>query len=413
MTSFEPLTLGYDWELFLLEATGEPVLESRIDEVASRLRRARPDCPCGLDFRGLELRSGPSRSFEELRDKTETLLALTAKEATRRKYHFVLSAGNPTFFNVHGAHLHVGEIYSATFGVKLRTALMPYLPALIALSAASPVSDGQVGEFKSYRVAHRAHGCNVPNPVGDPRTAELGWGEDACIKVWCHPTLELRFFDAPIHPATYLETAVLAAGLVAGMAKRLRRKRSAPKLAIADQEAYLLNRALAAKHGLQATFRRGDDEISAVTVVEEVLEIAADGMAAFGLPADDLVWIPKLLAARVTQADFLLEMAERTPDPWALLTDLTRLAPDGEPFERWLEAGPTREARPLESFGDLLLRGVDGFSRIRDLNRWANLPPFWLEREIEALEDAGRIETIEDPERGVRFRRLPAERSER
>ncbi len=409
MTSFEPLTLGYDWELFLLESTGEPVLEDTIGEVASRLRRAHPECPCGLDFRGLELRSGPCRSYDELRERTEALLALTAREAARRKYHFLTSCGHPVFFNVHGAHLHVGEIYSASFGAKLRTALMPYLPALIALSVASPVTDGRVGEFKSYRVAQRAHGCNVPVSVGDPRTADLGWGEDACIKVWCHPTLELRFFDAPIHPPTYLETAVFAAGLVHGVARRLRGKRALTKVTVADREDYLLNRVMAAKHGLQATFRRGEGEVSARAAVAEALVIATEGMTSLGLPPDDLVWIPKLLTGRVTQADFMLEMAERTPDPWALLTDLARLAPDGLAFERWLGSEPTRVPRPLESFGDLLMSGVNGFSRMRDLNRWAQLPPVWLEREVRALEVAGRIETIEDPERGVRYRRLPAE----
>ena len=49
--------------------------------------------------------------------------------------------------------------------LRLWDALMPHLPALIALSAASPVAEERHGWFKSYRVALRAHGCNLPNLI--------------------------------------------------------------------------------------------------------------------------------------------------------------------------------------------------------------------------------------------------------
>jgi hypothetical protein len=320
----------------------------------------------------------------------------------------VASAGHPFYLNVLGAHVHVGSLYDLAVATKLRTALARHAPALIALSTACPVMEERVGEFKSWRVAERAHGCANPLPVTDPTTTRVDWGEDACIKVWAHATMELRLFDAPIHPCLYLEMAILGAGLVAGVHRRL--GRATPRLTRADGEAYLLDRLTAARDGLQATFIRDDDEVPATDAVEEALEIADEGMAELGLPAADLVWIPKLLEGRVTQADYLLELYERCGDPWAYLSHLAAISEEPGAFERWLEAGPTREARPPRTIRDTLLACVDGHARVRDANRWLQLPATAFEREMRALERDGELVRIEDPERGLRFGR-PERRS--
>jgi gamma-glutamyl:cysteine ligase YbdK (ATP-grasp superfamily) len=406
LTPFRPLTVGYDWELWLLEPTGEPLEEAVLLDVAARMRRARPECPTDLDFRSLELRSGVCGHIDELRERTEALLALVHAETRRRKKLFLASAGHPLHINVLGAHVHVGSIYDLEAAVRLRAALSRWMPALIALSAASPVSDGRVGGFKSYRVALRAHGCANPIVCADPSMAALDWGEDACVKVWSHPTMELRLYDAPIHPGLYLEMVALGAGLVAGVHRRLQGRSASARRSRRGWEEYLLNRIGAARHGLQATLLRDDEEVPAVRLVEEALETAEEGMTELGLPPGDLVWIPRLLEGRVTQADFLLEVYERNPDPWAYMSDLAVATAAPRAFERWLEAGPSRPLQPATTFGAEVLGGMDGFARIRDVNRWPQLPPVWLEREIRALEREGRVERIEDPDRGLCFRRV-------
>jgi gamma-glutamyl:cysteine ligase YbdK (ATP-grasp superfamily) len=409
VTAFQPLTVGYDWELWLLEPTGEPVKEDVLLDIAAGMRRALPECPTDLDFRSIEIRSGACRHVDELRDRTEALLDLVVREARKRKMLFMASAGHPDFFNVLGAHVHVGSIYDLDVAVFLRAALSRWMPALIALSAASPVVDGWAGGFKSYRVALRAHGCADPIACGDPALADVGWGEDACVKVWSQPTLELRLFDAPIHPGLYHEMVVLGAGLVAGVFGRLRGEESPGSLTRRHWEEYRLNRIGAARHGLQATFRREGEEVSAVRVVTEAIERAEDGMKALGLGPGDLVWIPRLLEGRVTQADFLLELHDHNPDPWAFVTDLATATADGRAFERWLDAGPSRPQLPATSFGEEVLDGVDGFARVRDVNRWPRLPAVWLEREVRALEKKGLVERVEDPDRGLCFRRVEGE----
>jgi len=402
---FAPLTIGFDWEIWLLGLDGMPVGDDVSTALAARISRRVPDCPTGLDWRQLEIRSGPCGNFEELRERIDVLVAEVRSVAAARKLLVYLAASHPLHPNYCGGHVHAGTFGDIELAGRIQVEAIRHVPALIALASNSPFTNGRSGEYASYRIAECALRCCAPLQAGDPELTGVFEGlGDVCLKNARSTTLEVRVPDAPSHPGLYAEIATVCGALIAGLADRLGRRRPR-RLRPAEWHAYHTDRLAATRHGLRATFDRGGEPISAVDAVREVLEIASERMTAFGLAPDRLEWIPKLLRKRVSQADFVLALRDAAADPWSLITDVVAATEESSGFERWLEATPTRRAaRPIDPTDDLL-RGLGPYGRVLDLNRWANLTGVDLQRRIDALVAEGVLEP-DHAGPGLRFRRV-------
>ncbi|MFI5533989.1 glutamate--cysteine ligase [Kitasatospora sp. NPDC051853] len=203
-----------------------------------------------------------------------------------------------------GCHIHLG-VHDKPEALLLSAHLRPWLPALQALAANSPVCQGKDTGHASWRALCWAHWPTVgPAPVLDAAAYEALADSlvssrlllDRRMIYWFArpsehvPTLEVRIADVSADP----DTTVLLAGLVRGLVARLRRdvQERRPVPAVSDA-------LLRAAHGCAARAGLGGaglDPHSGRTVhqrhlLDRLVEYAGPGLAAAG----DLATVTALL----------------------------------------------------------------------------------------------------------------------
>ncbi len=436
---FKRLTVGFDWELWVVDRGGLPVGKRELAAIATELNRREPALPIGLDLDQVELRSGIAATYAEIAGRAARARAALDRVAAARRRAAYPFAGHPLVRNFSGGHVHVGTVDGLELGLAAETknALAPYVPALVALGASSPFTELRAGAFKSYRAAFRAYGCALPVLVAAPGATYVRGLEDVALKVDQRPTIEVRIADSPCSARLLAELAALAAGLVAGVAAAVERG----DLARPDErgvEEGLANRYNASRHGLQATFRLGRGprieassgaasrggrarggngrppgtevrEVGADELVAEALELARPGLRALGTDVEALGLVRRMVERRATQADFQRWAAAGEPDPYALPRRLLEAAGrGGEGFERWLEReAPVLPRLAFEPLEEAVLARA-GRSRPvpwTKVNFDLGLPPALLARIAGKLAADGQVEIVEDPERGMALRR--------
>jgi carboxylate-amine ligase len=196
---------------------------------------------------------------------------------------------------VNGLHVHVG-VESAERCWERLEAVLPWLPAVLAVSANSPFMDGEVTGMLSNRAGILAE---LPRAGAPPafdgydaweawveRLAALGVIEDH-TRIWWdirpNPrfgTLELRIADQP----TSLDRTALVVEL-------LRRLVAEAPPAVADRGVYLQNRWAAARYGVDAELVHpdGDRLVTAAELLGEAPEPEAFAQLRAEEPAADLV----------------------------------------------------------------------------------------------------------------------------
>ena len=195
-------------------------------------------------------------------------------------------------FFVGGMHIHAG-FGTPDLRIKVMTAIRPYLPLLLALSASSPFYAGQLTGLKSYRqsIIGGLPRTGMPGPIRSDaefegivrRYRELGAIGDASEIRWDirpsvrYPTLEMRICDICPRVEDAVSIAALYACLVRYLARRIE---SGTPPAPASEEAIAHSRWLAQRYGTLAFLPAGnpptlvDIEDSSQELVGELREDA-------------------------------------------------------------------------------------------------------------------------------------------
>jgi len=403
-TIFRPLTVGYDWEMAVLQETMESAGEKEIVRLANELRTLLPWSRVGIDLDLLEARLGIIRDWQELLDKNRSFFREAKKLAGRKNYLIFPLGARPTEQMPIGSHIHVGSVYDYPAAVVLANQMTKYVPCFVALMCNSPLSRFEVGEYKSYRVAHDAEWCSSPQPLHHPRFARPSWGEDTSVKIPFKPTIELRCGDSTSDPRLMCECTVLAAGVMYGLSHNLKVNSFE-----CDPDEFFwnsVNRWRAAKYGLQATFHWDGGEKPVTEILKEMLNLAAEGLNLLGAEIKDLTTIAKMIEKRQTQADFILTLYELDKDPHRLLRTIATIFQDEEAFGKYLDMAPILPPVAPMDIRDHILSKIAIGSRIGELSFFSPLAPWDLDRVLEELERDGLIEVQYDPIWGRMYSRL-------
>ncbi len=400
MDLFHPRTVSTDWEVVIVDRLERIVDNDKLVAFAGYLQNAF-DLPVNIDWHALEFALGVNHSFDQLWNR----IRLVTDRATQIAREFDLDlcpmGAHPTEFPFFGAHVHVGTIHDETAGLLLENQMLKYTPAFAALAANSPVAPGgRRGEFKSYRVRDQAWGCSVPATIRDPNLAQNSWGNDASAKLYGAPTMEVRIGDCASSRRFLAEYATFVAAFVQHLGTRDLNDRFTPQ----DYQDCLTNRWSAARHGLQATFRWAGQPRPVVEVLSEMLDQCAEELGVLGVKRSDLGVVEQMLARRTNQADYMLSLAERYPDPVCLASVATKVLRHWDVFDEYVASAPAREPAPLADEDAILAAHLEiigegtHFYRSREAMYY---PPPVADALIERMVERGLIRKEVIADRGI------------
>jgi gamma-glutamyl:cysteine ligase YbdK (ATP-grasp superfamily) len=404
MNLFQPRTLSTDWEVTVVDKLERCVDSDKLRGFAGLLRR---ECnvPVQIDWNALEFALGINSSFDQLWERIRSVTDRATQALREYDLDLFPAGAHPVEEMFDGAHVHVGTLHDEGAGMHLENQMLKYAPAFAALAANSPVSRGRRGEFKSYRVRDQAYGCTVPATVRDPHLAQNSWGNDASAKLYGAPTFEMRISDSASSRRFLAEHATFIAAYVHHRGMREVECRLSP----VQYRDCLTNRWSAARYGLQATFHWDGRPRPVVEVLDEMLGECEGELQALGTRRSDLRIVNAMLAKRTCQADFVLNLAERYPDPWCLASAYQKLVRHWEIFDEYVESAPTLEPIPLVDEEAILAEHLaiigEGtyFYRTREA---MNYPPPVADAIIERMVEQGAIRRDVTENRGVLLTRV-------
>jgi gamma-glutamyl:cysteine ligase YbdK (ATP-grasp superfamily) len=386
--AFEPLTVGYDWEMAVVKETGESLDEKEADSLADELRARVPWAATGTDLELIESRLGPFDRFDELAERSERFDGHLRKALARRGWSLLRSGARPFEREPIGSHIHVGTVRDWDAAVRAQTGMAAFVASFVALSANSPVYRGRSGAYKSYRVASFAEYCSLPQTIASPGATQATWGTDVCLKLPISSTVELRVCDGATSTRLMCELVALAAGVMHHVAEH---GDGRPP----DDDEYadlMVNRWRASRHGLAAMFRVNGEEVPARTVLTGMLEVAQDGMKRIRAGLDDLRLVREMIEKRQTQADFQLAVFEiEGRDPYRFTRAMANVQRDGRAFERYLRAAPALAEAPADDPAAELLASIGVETPYTVLLRGTPMAPAVLDRVLAGFVRAGEL----------------------
>ncbi len=338
MSLFSPRTYSTDWELLVIDKLERCVGSDKLIGFAGVLT-AELGLPVHDDWNALEIALGVNTSFEQfwsrLRAVTDRAVQLV------REYDLELfpAGAHPIEPMYNGSHIHVGTVHDEAAVINLQNRMMRYAPVFAAIAANSPVAHGNAGEFKSYRVRDTAWDAACPGEWRDPHLAQPDWGRDTQSKIYGSPTMEVRIMDCASSRRLLAEIATFTAAYVHHCGEESGQVEPSPEV----YKEYLTNRWSAAKWGLQATFHWNGKPRPVVEIIEEMLQECAAELAVLGADRSQLGVLNAMLDKRICQADMVLDLSRRYPDPWLLASAHSKVVRNWEAFEEYLES-----ADPLE-----------------------------------------------------------------
>jgi len=346
---FSPRTFSTDWELIVVDRLERCVDTRRLLGFAGVLN-AELELPIIVDKESLEFPLGINISFDQLWER----IRRTTDRAVEllRDYDLDLypAGAHPVEKIDSSSHVHVGTLLDETAGLRLENALLPYAPAFAALAANAPVSHGMYLEFKSYRVRYQALDNIRPGMFHEPRTSQREWGDDLGPKLNLAPTFEVRIIDCASSRRLLAELATFTAAFVQSRGEEIDEEPPSPEIYLE----YLINRWTAARDGLQATFRWHGQPRPVAALLEEMLDGCEPELVALGASRAGLPIINAMVRKRVCQADMVIPLATRYPDPYRLACAYGKMLRHWEWFEEFLDAARPLEPRPMLGDDDIL-----------------------------------------------------------
>lgn len=399
MSAFSPLTLGYDWEVWVLK---QDMLcaDDKMDKTAERVNSELPHpIEAHREWHFIEMGPGIAHEWAELVERTQRYIGWVQAEMAKENLFFFPCGAIATDRGTAGLHIHVGTIADAQAEIRIYNALIGYIPALLALMVNSPIACWQRGKWKAYRMAGYNFGSGGIGVIAEPHLANATWFGDVCYRRGSKPTIEVRLADCASSPRLLCEYALVVAGLLEHVASHLdSHPTTYPQ---EDYEEFLANRWRATKYGLQATLTIGGREVAAADAVREIIEKASAGMRKLSASEEDLVVIPKMLAKRITQADMQLAYMEKHPDPVAFTRAYVDVLKDLSAFERYLEIAPELPLLAPGDFDEAIIERIGRDTPPATLMSDPFVPPVILEKKLKRLEEQGRIVMTVTPEEGI------------
>jgi gamma-glutamyl:cysteine ligase YbdK (ATP-grasp superfamily) len=399
MNLFHPRTFSTDWEVMVVDKLERCVDTEKLCAFAGVLRT---ECglPVQIDWNTLEFAMGINHSFDQLWNRVRTVTDRAAQRVRDFDLDLFPAGAHPVEEMFNAAHVHVGTIHDEIAGIHLENELMKYAPAFGALAANSPVWHGRRGEYKSYRIQNRANGCTRPISVRDPLLYQYSWGGDAGPKLHGAPTLEVRITDCASSRRFLVELATFIAAYLHYRGTRVEECRLSPR----EYRDCMTNRWAAARYGLQATFRWDGAPRPVAEVLDEMLDACGAELEALGARRADLRLINTMIEKRVCQADFVLDLASRYPDPYCLASVYARLARHWDVFDDYLEAAPVLDPVPAPDEEGILAEHLSligegtHFYRSREVMHY---PPPVADEIVERMVQRGTIRREVTENRGT------------
>lgn len=402
---FDPLTMGYDWEMAVLKQTMESAGDEKIIALSDEVRNALPWSRVGIDEDLLEARLGVVKSWDELVEKNVEYMKEARRLAARKKYLVLPIGARPTEECSIGSHIHTGTCSDLPRALALKNRMMKFVPVFISLAANSPIYRFASGEYKSYRISTNADWCSDPQQPFHPRMGRGTWGEDITVKVWWNNTIELRCCDSASDVNLMCELTLLSAGLMYGLSKDL--DVETIECTSEDVRWTAINRWRASKYGLQAKLMWEGRERPAPEVAQMMIGLAEEGMSILGAKRGDLSVIPRMLKKRQTQADFIIALEKSDPDPHRLLRTIATIYDrDHDAFKKYLEMAPTLPVLEPMSIEEFLLSKITREMSAFEVGVRTPLSPYDLDRLIEKLEASGEVKVEMDERWGRRISRI-------
>jgi gamma-glutamyl:cysteine ligase YbdK (ATP-grasp superfamily) len=399
MKMFDPLSVGYDWEMWLNKEGGQLATMDDMRGIAVSARREVPTAPIGLDWNQVEFRSGPQTTFKGLLDTAERSLSAAQRAAREKKMELMAGGSHPFAVGVAGEHIHVGTVYDPEDAIRLQNAFFMYTPAFCALMANSPFGCGRLADFKSWRMMINAFWLSRPPSVAQPETYQLSWGFDATARQMDKPTIEVRVCDSAFGPRLASETASLVAAAMYGVAQKGALE---PPDEVRYAE-YAGNRVNAARWGLQATFLWEGEEVWVVDLLREIISLAKPGLKELGASEGDLTTIKAMLDKGQTQSDMQRVYASLDQDPWAYAKKAAHLTGREELFCDYLSQAKALKPVKREEAKDTVMRAVGKDTSFFVILARTGLPGVAAERLARTMENEGTLTRRREIDRGVLY----------
>jgi gamma-glutamyl:cysteine ligase YbdK (ATP-grasp superfamily) len=385
---FEPLTVGYDWEMAVLTDTGENVKEKDVERISDEIRMRLPWADPGTDLELVESRIGSVRTFAELLEKSTRFDKELQHQIAKNNWMLLRAGARPFEREPIGAHIHVGTVKSWRAAMRVQNGMLPYVAPLAALMANSPIYRRRWGEYKSYRVASFAEWCSMPQPLVAPAFAQPGWASDVCVKLAWGSTVELRVGDGVSSTRLMCELVALVAGMMYHVAEH------EPEREFSEDEyrSLMINRWRAAKYGLQAVLTWNGEEVPVQTLLTWMVDMAQDGLRLLDISKADLRIVRTMIRKRQTQADFQLAVfAKENGDAHRYTRTLANIQRDPRAFEKYLRKAPELGIVEPSDHADEILARIEVETPYSLLLRSTPLSPAQLDTSLDGFVAAGRV----------------------
>jgi len=407
MNLFDPKTYSTDWEIMVFDRKERAVSTDKLFGFAGALRHEL-DLPIQIDMNTVECAMGVNHSFAQIGERITKVTDRLTSMLAEYDLDPVPLGSHPRETMYNAAHVHVGTLRDETAALYLEADLIPYTAVFAALAANSPVCPpGRRGEYKSYRVRNQAHGCTRPSSIRTPETAQPNWGMDAGPKLHGVATFEVRVLDCASSRRFLAELATFVAAYVHYRGGRVTKEPTTGD----SYERSMVNRWYAAKYGLQATLLWDNGPKPVVEILDRMLDECADSLAQLGCTRRDLVLINRMIEKRTNQADYILDLANRYAEPFALASAMIKTLRHWDAFDNFLDRAPTLEPAPAPSRESVrnehlaLIGEGTHFYRSREA---MNLPPPVADRIIDDLVREGRVKLEQTREGGTLLTKVSA-----
>jgi hypothetical protein len=177
----------------------------------------------------------------------------------------------------------------------------------------------------------------------DPALSQYVWGTDVGPKFESAPTVEVRITDCASSRRLLAELATFIAAYLHHRGTRLDHDETPTPERYTDG---LTNRWAAARWGMQATFCWDGKARPVAEILDGMLDECAESLSALGANRSDLALINTMIEKRLCQADFVLDLAERYPDPFLLTSAYSKLARHWTVFDEYVTSAPALDPAP-------------------------------------------------------------------
>lgn len=404
MNLFHPRSFSTDWEIMVVDKLDRLVGIDKLWSFAGLLQRE-----CGLnitiDWNTLEFPMGISRSFDQIWHRIRQVTDLATQLVREYDCDLYPAASHPTERIFNASHVHIGTVQDESAALRLEHAAIRYAPVFGALAANSPATLHRLGGFKSLRIRHRAFNNARPTALRDPYLSQPEGGTDTLAKLYGAQTFEMRITDCASSRLFLAEMATF----VAAYMHHLGTKPLPEKPSAGDYKRYLTNRWIAARDGMQATFYWDGGPRPVAEILLEMLDDCREELSQLGARASDLVLMQRMIEKRACQADFVLDLARRYPEPYSLASAHAKLVRHWSVFDEFLETAPALDPIPAPDAEEILqihAAAVGEETHFYRSRETMSYPPPVADEIVEQMVERGLIRRDVVPDRGILLSRL-------